>query len=245
MAQNPYLLMCLIILHQSSPAGKLPLNPGSLFYRLAEYLWNRERIRQTRGWIPFVEAEALFARLGFKMIEEDRPTSVPRHYANGILGGQDIIHCGVSANILENTGDQIKFYHQLMQDCFAGLHLYRMGSAHLVAQLGSKWSEAVIALCGIVPNPEAIVLDAIKSDVHLAGRCVDSGIAVSNKIRHRIVTKLNQELSSSGKVLVAQENREVFGFVKENLSGAQRRKSAASGERGAGKGGQPLSPPQH
>jgi len=30
--------------------------------------------------------------------------------------------------------------------------------------------------------------------------------------------------------------QEVFGFVKKNLSGAQRRNSAASGERGAGKG---------
>src|SRR5882757_7215855 len=37
--------------------------------------------------------------------------------------------------------------------------------------------------------------------------------------------------------------QEVFVFVKENLSGAQRRKSAASGERGTGKGRQPLSPP--
>jgi hypothetical protein len=38
--------------------------------------------------------------------------------------------------------------------------------------------------------------------------------------------------------------QEVFGFVKRNLSGAQRRDDAASRERGAGKGEQPLSPPQ-
>ena len=31
----------------------------------------------------------------------------------------------------------------------------------------------------------------------------------------------------------------VFGLVKRNLSGAQRRMSAASGKRGAGKGGRP------
>lgn len=37
--------------------------------------------------------------------------------------------------------------------------------------------------------------------------------------------------------------RELFVFVKGNLSGAQRRKAVASGERGAGKGAQPLSPP--
>ena len=36
--------------------------------------------------------------------------------------------------------------------------------------------------------------------------------------------------------------QEVFGFVKENLSGAQRRKGAASGERGVGKGAAALVP---
>ena len=39
--------------------------------------------------------------------------------------------------------------------------------------------------------------------------------------------------------------QEVFGFVKENLSGAQRRMSAASEERGVGKGRHVLSPHQH
>ena len=36
--------------------------------------------------------------------------------------------------------------------------------------------------------------------------------------------------------------QEVFGFVKRNLSGAKRRKDAASGERGAGKGAAALVP---
>ncbi len=38
--------------------------------------------------------------------------------------------------------------------------------------------------------------------------------------------------------------QEVFGFVKRNLSGAQRRMDSASGERGVGKGRQPFAPPQ-
>jgi hypothetical protein len=37
----------------------------------------------------------------------------------------------------------------------------------------------------------------------------------------------------------------LIGIVKWNRSGAKRRMSAASRERGAGKGAQPLSPPQH
>ena len=37
----------------------------------------------------------------------------------------------------------------------------------------------------------------------------------------------------------------VFGFVKRNLSGAQRRMDAASGQRGAGKGGRPCPASAH
>src|SRR6266851_4659609 len=49
------------------------------------------------------------------------------------------------------------------------------------------------------------------------------------------------ERSDAGSSIV----QEVFGFVKKNLSGAQRRSAAASEERGAGKGQHVLSPPQH
>lgn len=196
LARNPYLLTCLIILHQSSPNAELPSNTGSLFRRLAEFLWNRELIRQTRGWIPFVEAESRFAALGFKMIEDEMPTNVPRHYVKGILEGEDIIHCGVSASILDLTGDQIRFYHQLMQEYFAAVQLYRMGSGHLPDQLEPKWSEVVIALCGIADNPESTVLEAARADPYLAGRCVESGIAVSDETRKRIFAELIQEHES-------------------------------------------------
>jgi hypothetical protein len=46
------------------------------------------------------------------------------------------------------------------------------------------------------------------------------------------------ERSDAGTSIV----QEVFVFVKRNLSGAQRRKDAASGERGAGKGAAALVP---
>ena len=46
------------------------------------------------------------------------------------------------------------------------------------------------------------------------------------------------ERSDAGSSIV----QEVFVFVKKNLSGAQRRKAAASGERGAGKGAAALVP---
>jgi len=46
------------------------------------------------------------------------------------------------------------------------------------------------------------------------------------------------ERSDAGHSIV----QEVFGFVNRNLSGAQRRKNAVSGERGAGKGAAALVP---
>jgi hypothetical protein len=208
LARNPYLLTCLIILHQKSPGVELPENPGSLFQLLTEYLWNRELIRQTRGWFPFHEAEARFAILAFKMIEEDRPTSVPRLYVSEIFGGDDAVHCGVSANILDVAGDQIKFHHQLMQEYFAAVQLYRLGSGHLPVQLEPKWSEVVIALCGIADDPDTIVLEATKTDPYLAGRCIESGVTVSAEIRERIIDDLNQELDSSVPAIKSQQREQ-------------------------------------
>jgi len=49
------------------------------------------------------------------------------------------------------------------------------------------------------------------------------------------------ERSDAGTSIV----QEVFGFVKKNLSGAQRRKRGGREIRGAGKGRHVLSPPQH
>jgi len=47
--------------------------------------------------------------------------------------------------------------------------------------------------------------------------------------------------ASTNRIIV----QEVFDFVKRNLSGAKRRKDAASGERDAGKGARPFAPPKH
>jgi hypothetical protein len=51
----------------------------------------------------------------------------------------------------------------------------------------------------------------------------------------------SSERSDAGTSIVEQ----VFGFVKKNLSGAQRRQAGTSEERGVGKGAQSLSPPHH
>jgi hypothetical protein len=70
-------------------------------------------------------------------------------------------------------------------------------------------------------------------------RCGDSGEAERSAFRddperHRSVATLASRLCAK-----------VFGFVKEKLSGAQRRKDAASGQRGAGKGGRPCPASAH
>ena len=51
----------------------------------------------------------------------------------------------------------------------------------------------------------------------------------------------SSERSDAGTSIVKQ----VFGFVKKDLSGAQRKQASTSEEKGAGKGAQSLSPPHH
>jgi hypothetical protein len=91
----------------------------------------------------------------------------------------------------------IRFIHQLMQEYFAAVHFNRLYSGRVPDRLESKWSEVVIALAGIAAEPEETIRDLFKSDPYLAGRCVASGIAVSDEIHQRIIQELNQELESS------------------------------------------------
>jgi hypothetical protein len=57
----------------------------------------------------------------------------------------------------------------------------------------------------------------------------------------RAEAEQSSERSDAGTLIVEQ----VFGFVKENLSGAERRQAGTSEERGMGKRAQFLFPPHH
>jgi archaellum component FlaC len=231
LARNPYMLGALIYLYEKSPSGDLPTNVGALFQKLVRALWKREELRGTTQGVPFEWAEAEFAELAFAMIYENRATNVPLRYAKTKIGNADLLYIGVNANYLIINGKQVEFYHQLMQEYFAAAYLKRAGVESIFQAwqdrrlyrepeypsrdpqwrhppIDPQWRQPLIALCGLVDDPEAdtILSEIAKVDVILAAECIYSGVAVSDKTRDRISSELLDRMS------------ELEAFVNEKLN---------------------------
>jgi len=198
LAKSPYMLSALIFLYDLSPTRNLPTNTGVLFQRLARALWARETQRGTARNVPFARAEAAFAELAFAMIDENKPIDVPVSYVIEKLGDADLVYMGISANYISQTGANIRFYHQLMQEYFAaaklgqgeidqgvildgrsdqGITMRRLLQPER-RTIRPKWREVVIAMCGVSANPDVLVQHVRELDPYVAADCIASGVNV-------------------------------------------------------------------
>ncbi|MBK8021301.1 MAG: HEAT repeat domain-containing protein [Chloroflexi bacterium] len=200
-ASNPYLLAALIFIYINTPNRDLPRNNGALFHRLAMALWERERIRNTHQGIPFEEAARAFGKLAFTMLEANMPNSVSREYVLRFLA-ESILIAGKSANFIEIRGDEIRFYHQLLQEYFAAVHLAEVGIGNKLrppkyssryTRIAQKWDQVIIALCGITA-PDATITQIAKIDPDLAVTCLESGITVSQTAFSTLLNELQMTL---------------------------------------------------
>lgn len=203
LAQNPYMLGALTYLYENSPNGRLPRNNGTLFQALARALWERERQRQTVGWIPFEQAEIVFGYLAFQMIDERKPTDVGLDYVVEKIGGHQLIYVGASASFVQIESNHVRFCHQLMQEYFAAAYMEHTSLAQFLQhprfELGgrvpSKWDQTIIALCGTSSRRETIVDQISRVDPILAAKCVGSGVIVTPKTRENLVVRLTELLT--------------------------------------------------
>ena len=209
LASNPYLLTVLMVLQGFS--GELPRNKGTLFLRLARQLWNRERLRKTPGWTEYSTLESAFSKLAFTMIDDGMPIYIPRDVALQHLKSRDLIHLGVSTNLLLAAEDKIRFYHQLVQESFAAVELLRlsawdrigppdytgasaMSSARTERRAG-KWDEVVLAACGISGDNADKILQAIAPiDPYLAQKCIEAGAVPSIESHLAIIFGLDRQV---------------------------------------------------
>jgi hypothetical protein len=200
LARNPYLLTWLIFLYLTNRT--LPHNRGTLFQRLVKFLWDvRELKRHTQGWIPFDKARPSLAYLGFHMIEEDKPTSVSNDYVAEMLGNNDLLHCSISANILEMRDQQVKFFHQLIQEYLAAVHIKDAMAKQLPDKLQFKWTEVIFTLCGLVKEDEIepIILECANKNALIAGYWIKkSGVTVSSNTLDLVIQKLISEVKDAG-----------------------------------------------
>jgi len=201
LARNPYMLSALIIIFQAE--NELPQNAGDLFRRLSKALWEREKKRNTIGWIPFDEAENLFAKLAFQIIEEDLPIDFPLNFAMECIGKHDFsfLEAGQRANFIEVDHYKVRFYHQLMLEYFAAVELSKhdisdyledinRSIADIPLRSSTKWDRVIIALCGLTSEPDQTLLVIAQHDPHLALMCIESGIKVTEDTQSQITQGL-------------------------------------------------------
>ncbi len=198
LAQNPYLLAALVFVYINMPDGDLPRNNGSLMRALANALWERERQKQTPGWIPFEEMEEQFGKLAFEMIKEAKPIDVPMQYALQQVLNEELVRLGHSANLVEIRGNEVRFYHQLMQEYFAAIGLGNKGLTshlhksdfHLGSRIVTQWDEVFTALCGIHDKPTMLIRQILKIDPYLAAYCSASIPDIPDDLSREIMSSI-------------------------------------------------------
>lgn len=200
LARNPYLLSAMIYVYDSSQDGSLPRNTGALFQGLTRALWERERQRGTPGWVKQEDMEKAFSALAYYMVDFNLPVDIEFKLARELVGGEELLYAGRSANLIDIRGDQVRFYHQLTQEYFAAVMLQKVGVHQQLSKLermktspyrkAQIWDQVIIALAGITQDPDKLIKTILDDDSILAAMCIGSGVQVSEAIAQETVEQL-------------------------------------------------------
>lgn len=208
LARNPYLLAALTLIFEYG--GDLPHNAGDLFEKLVMVSWERERLRQTHGWISFDEMLVAFGNLAFNMIDENQPIDVPLTYAEGKLGNPDLLYIGSRASLIIADDNKLRFSHQLLLEYFAAVGLWKAGLADKLrieifgnsnfllfdTRFDPKWETVIVALSGIIPDPTSVVNQLVQTELFLAAACLASGIEVAASVRQQVSAGLLEHMTN-------------------------------------------------
>jgi HEAT repeat protein len=155
--------------------------------------------------------EDKFGQLAFAMIDSDMPVDVTEKFALKYVKHESLLKIGASANLLELRSDQIRFYHQLIQEYFAASKIVdtRINtfltkpyfSKYTGHRVNSKWEQVLIAKCGTIQNTELFLELITPINPFLVVDCLDSGVSVSvpllNVVQNKIRTYLDAKQSSA------------------------------------------------
>ena len=176
LAANPYMLLMFVMIYLDE--GAVPQNRGALFDKFVFYLIKREEFTDTemsRG--DWQELTAKLEDLAWTMQRhavksgETRgglELTIPRAGAISVLGGNNWLYRGASANFLED-GDPVRFTHQLLQEYFfARRMLAEIGTGRLDAHefwpeecwwLPSGWEESAVLAAGMIGDKAGKFID--------------------------------------------------------------------------------------
>jgi|OpeIllAssembly_1097287.scaffolds.fasta_scaffold06688_1 hypothetical protein len=240
LARNPYMLTVMIDVFRLD--GQLGRNRSDLMRRFSEILmgWAKEKCpkekwldvdlqRETLGELAFeIQNRAGFGTLVKTILaKEVMPKQVQPHpkWPLVAVSADQVLNLAASAHIIEMTGDRssLRFYHQLLQEYFAGLEMLKRNPATLTEKWRwpwlekdmpkwvrpeynydplpppppTGWEETTILAAGLMPeNDDQLVKDLVEVNPVLAGRCLHEGrAAVSQTTRKVVIERLLATIS--------------------------------------------------
>lgn len=190
LAQNPFLLGTLILLHSISPADDLPYTCGGALKRLVDEMWKLGQLSISHLKVSFEELEMTLIDLALAMFQADMPIYVQRAYAQEHLGSAAVVEAALKTHLLEGEGEYLRFSNQLLQQYFAAAGLMRDGIYTLLTQpqfdprghrIPTRWDDIILTLVGFVPQPEITIQAVSEVDPYLALLCTGTGVDVSEQ----------------------------------------------------------------
>lgn len=151
-------------------------------------------------------------------------------------GAVSLVHAGRAATLVDIRGatptdQQVRFYHQLMQEYFAAEEALRRGVIALMEpavisqnrRVAQKWDQVIIAACGVSSDPEKLILQIADKDPYLAAECAESGVTLSQETARKVVEKLqardeNSKVNAQNRAIgqLSKVSGEAYGGVSES-----------------------------
>lgn len=186
LGRNPYMLMMTAQIY-AARGGTLPEDQGQLIAAFVDALLRREETRcDHASWPGTSPLRQAMAQLAHAMQRAgERGTAVNAGWAAqqlavpGVTGDRIAYLCS-SASLLEQTGSQVRFVHQLVQEYFAALSLVRIiqkGDSlrrywHKDWTQPSGWEETFILLAGILSDTTSLIERLLPANPAMAARCI-------------------------------------------------------------------------
>ncbi|MGE0130264.1 MAG: SUMF1/EgtB/PvdO family nonheme iron enzyme [Blastocatellales bacterium] len=200
LARNPYMLLMLTSVYAEQ--GELPENRGELFRLFVETLLKRERIAEDEQAALTDGLASVAYRMQIRRADGDAGDALtvrPKDAVNAILG-ERLLYLAGSASIL-NSGDQVRFTHQLLQEYFTAKFMDGEIRAGRLKASGiwptdrwwerTNWEEAAILLAGLYSNDCSRVVEWVaEANPEVAAQCVvRGGAALADATCERLRSK--------------------------------------------------------
>ena len=203
LASNPFLLS--IIIGVFKKRNEVPRNRADLFAEFVRLLFEqrgRPAARIRPPWIDASEQIKALAALAHRMIADKQGTLVEAAWAQAVVRaaapGHDpdhLLYLAASAGIVE-SGDQIRFTHQLLGEYFAAHRMADdiangVNAAHYFPDASwwnaTGWEETVLLLAGMDNDASAVVRWLTPVQPILAYRCAtEIGVPCADDLVHAL-----------------------------------------------------------